>query len=198
MLDLIAGRLAPDRGAIKLDGGNVTRLAAHDRARLGIGRTHQIPRPFDAMTVFENVLLGATYAGRERHDGSAEEASIRALAKTGLLARANAPAGALPLLDRKRLELARALATRPRLLLLDEIAAGLTEPEVELVVQEVRQVRAEGVAIIWIEHLVGALVSVVDRLIAMSVGRILADGDPRTVMASAEVRAVYLGQEVPA
>jgi len=149
------------------------------------------------MTVFENVLLGATYAGRGRHDGRAEAASVTALAKAGLLDRANAPAGALPLLDRKRLELARALATEPRLLLLDEIAAGLTEPEVERVVETIREIRSEGVAIIWIEHLVGALLSVVDRLIAMSVGRILADGDPRVVMASSEVRTVYLGQELP-
>jgi branched-chain amino acid transport system ATP-binding protein len=197
MLNLIAGSLAVDRGAITLDGVDVTGLAAHARARLGIGRTHQIPRPFGAMTVFENVLLGATYAGQRRSRGDPNEMSVDALRRTGLLARANSAAGALPLLDRKRLELARALATEPRLLLLDEIAAGLTEPEVEQVVDSVRQIRAESVTIIWIEHLVGALLSVVDRLIAMSVGRVLADGEPRTVMAKPEVRAVYLGQEVP-
>jgi branched-chain amino acid transport system ATP-binding protein len=148
------------------------------------------------MSVFENVLVGATYSGHLRHHDDAVGASVEALRQTNLLGKANVRAARLPLLDRKRLELARALATKPRLLLLDEIAGGLTEPEVERLVGTIRDVRAAGVAIIWIEHIVSALLSVVDRLIATNIGRILADGEPRAVMASREVQSVYLGSEV--
>jgi branched-chain amino acid transport system ATP-binding protein len=196
MLNLITGDLQPDRGRILLDGVDVSRLPVHARARLGIGRTYQVPQPFGAMSVFENVLLGATYSGHARHDGDPVGVAVDALTRTDLLRQANVPAARLPLLDRKRLELARALATTPRVLLLDEIAGGLTEPEVERLVATIRDVRTAGVAIIWIEHLVSALLSAVDRLIATNMGRILADGKPRAVMASREVQSVYLGGEV--
>jgi branched-chain amino acid transport system ATP-binding protein len=196
MLNLITGDLRPTRGRILLDGSDVSRLPVHARARLGIGRTYQVPQPFATMSVFENVLVGATYSGHLRHDGDAVGASVDALAQTDLLGQANVRAARLPLLDRKRLELARALATKPRVLLLDEIAGGLTEPEVERLIGTIRDVRAAGVAIIWIEHIVSALLSVVDRLIATNIGRILADGEPRAVMASREVQSVYLGSEV--
>lgn len=197
LLNLITGDLAPDRGRVVLDATDITALPVHARARLGIGRTYQIPRPLNGMTVFENVVLGATYAAGGRHDGADPlAASVEALERTELMARANVRAGTLPLLDRKRLELARALATRPRLLLLDEIAGGLTEPEVERLVGTIRDIRGAGIGIIWIEHLVSALLSVVDRLVATNLGRILADGEPRAVMASREVQTVYLGAEV--
>lgn len=196
VLNLITGNLAPDGGRVFLEGTEITHLPAHVRARLGIGRTYQIPRPFGGMTVFENVLLGATYAGRRRHDGrDPTEASVGALEFTGLTERANVIAGALPLLDRKRLELARAIATRPKLLLLDEIAGGLTEGEVDILVGTMRELRAGGLTIVWIEHIVAALVSIVDRLVAMDDGRILAEGDPAAVIADPAVHAVYLGQE---
>jgi branched-chain amino acid transport system ATP-binding protein len=196
MLNLITGNLIPSRGKILLDGTDVTRLPVHDRARLGIGRTHQVPQPFGGMSVFENVLIGALYAGRSRASDDPVEAAVDALRRTELVNRANVPAGRLPLLDRKRLELARALAIGPRVLLLDEIAGGLTEPEVERLVGTIREVRGEGIGTIWIEHIVSALLSVVDRLVAINVGRILADGEPRAVMASREVQTVYLGAEV--
>lgn len=196
MLNLITGNLVPSRGRILLDGADVTRHPVHVRARLGIGRTYQVPQPFGALSVFENVLVGAGHAGRDRVPGDPVRAAVDALARTDLLPRANVGAARLPLLDRKRLELARALAINPRVLLLDEIAGGLTEPEVERLVGTIRDIRSGGVAIIWIEHLVSALLSVVDRLIATNVGRILADGEPRTVMASREVQSVYLGSEV--
>jgi branched-chain amino acid transport system ATP-binding protein len=196
VLNLITGNLVPDAGRIFVDGTDITRLPAHARARLGIGRTYQIPLPFSGMTVFENVLLGATYAGRGRHDGRDPiEVSVEALESSGLIERANVNAGALPLLDRKRLELARALAIGPKLLLLDEIAGGLTEGEVEHLVGTMRDLRARGLTIVWIEHIVAALLSIVDRLIAMDSGRILAEGDPAAVIADPAVHAVYLGQE---
>ena len=194
-LNLMAGRLRPDRGRILLDGRDVTAMPAHARCRAGIALTHQIPHPFEAMTVFENVLVGATHGG-----GCSERAAaavcLEALELTGLAARANTRAGVLTLLERKRLELARALATGPRVLLLDEIAGGLGEQEVQALVAVVRQVRAKGVAIVWIEHIVHALRSAVDRLVAINFGRSLMDGTPDAVMASPEVRRVYLGIDV--
>ena len=196
-LNVMAGRLKPDRGAVVFDGRDVTSMPAHARCRAGIALTHQIPHPFDAMTVFENVLVGATHGGG-LHERQAYGPCLAALVLSGLADKANVRARVLPLLDRKRLELARALATRPRVLLLDEIAGGLTEPEVQVLVGVIRQVRAEGVAIIWIEHIVHALRSVVDRLVAISFGRNLMEGSPDAVMASAEVQRVYLGIDVVA
>jgi branched-chain amino acid transport system ATP-binding protein len=201
VLNLVTGNLRPDGGRIFVDGTEITRLTPHARARLGIGRTYQIPRPFGGMTVFENVLLGATFAGRDRteQDGHGDHdpatVTVEALDRTGLLECANLPAGALPLLDRKRLELARAIAIRPTLLLLDEIAGGLTEREVDELMATMRALRAEGLTIVWIEHIVAALLSVVDRLVAMDGGRIVAEGEPATVLADPAVHAVYLGQE---
>jgi branched-chain amino acid transport system ATP-binding protein len=193
-LNVMAGRLRPDRGAVLFDGRDVTAMPAHARCRAGIALTHQIPHPFEAMTVFENVLVGATHGGGQR-ERDARAGCLAALEQSGLAARANARAGSLTLLERKRLELARALATRPRVLLLDEIAGGLTEPEVLALVAVIRDVRARDVAIVWIEHIVHALRAVVDRLVAIDFGHSLIDGAPAAVMASPEVRRVYLGIE---
>ncbi len=193
-LNVMAGRLRPDRGAVLLDGRDVTRMPAHARCRAGIALTHQIPHPFEAMTVFENVLVGATHGGG-RPERDAYAACLATLEQTGLATRANTRAGTLTLLERKRLELARALATQPRVLLLDEIAGGLTEPEIQALVAVVRDIRAHGVAIVWIEHIVHALRSVVDRLVAIDFGRSLMEGVPDAVMASPEVQRVYLGIE---
>ena len=199
VLNLISGHLAPDGGRIVMDGTEITRLPADRRARLGVGRTFQVPRPFAMMSVFENVLLGATFVGHARRDGRAADAlAVETLAATGLLDRANVVAGALPLLDRKRLELARALALEPRLLLLDEIAGGLTEAEVEILIDLLGGLHERGMTIVWIEHIVAALLTTVDRLVAMDDGRILAEGDPRTVLADPAVQAVYLGREAEA
>lgn len=194
MLNLIMGVVGMDGGRIVFDGNDITGLSPHERCRRGIGRTFQIPRPFEDMTVFENVLVGATH-GRKRSERASYDTSGYALERTGLLARANALAGSLTLLERKRLELSRALATEPRVLLLDEIAGGLTEMEVQELIGTVKDLRSEGISIIWIEHIVHALLAVVDRLLAVDFGRKVAEGDPETVINSREVQDVYLGTE---
>jgi branched-chain amino acid transport system ATP-binding protein len=194
-LNVLAGRLRPDRGRVVFDGRDITHLPSHARTRAGIALTHQIPHPFDAMTVFENVLVGATH-GEGQRERAAYPICVDSLDLAGLTTRANMRAGGLTLLERKRLELARALATSPRALLLDEIAGGLTEPEVLTMVDVIRRVRERGVAIIWIEHIVHALRSAVDRLVAINFGTVLMEGPPDAVMSSPEVRRVYLGIDV--
>jgi branched-chain amino acid transport system ATP-binding protein len=194
-LNLIAGDLRPTTGSVHFAGENVTPLRSHRRCRLGLGRTAQVPRPFEGLSAFENVLVGASFGGRLRRT-EAIDASVRALERAGMLDRANVRAGELTLLQRKRLELARALATGPSVLLLDEIAGGLTEAEVSELVDTVKSIHRDGVSIIWIEHIVHALLSVVDRMLAMDYGRLLVEGDPHEVMASDAVRNVYLGGEL--
>lgn len=196
LLDLISGAVPADRGVVRLAGEDVSGAAASGRCRLGIGRTYQIPRPFSGLTVFENVLVAAD-AGAGLRGRHAAAAAVDALRRSGLLGTANQRAGALPLLDRKRLELARALATSPRLLLLDEIGGGLTDPELHVLIELIRTLRDERITVIWIEHIVHALLRVVDRLLCLAYGRILADGPPREVLASKAVRDVYLGEDFP-
>jgi branched-chain amino acid transport system ATP-binding protein len=197
MFNLITGTLAADSGAVHFGGREVTRTSAAARCRAGIARSFQVPQPFSHLTVFENAMIAATQAaglsGRQ-----AEGLCLDVLDQTGLLGRANLMAGGLTLLDRKRLELTRALCAKPRLLLLDEIAGGLTEAECHSLVATIRDIRTTGVSIIWIEHVVHALLAVVDRLIVIDFGRKIGDGDPRTVMDSREVQEIYLGIEVDA
>jgi branched-chain amino acid transport system ATP-binding protein len=194
LFGIISGDLRPDAGEIVLDGTPINRLDAGGRCRLGIGRTYQVPKPFERMTVFENVLVAAQQGARARAQDSYDQAAT-ALRRTQLLGQANRSAGSLGLLDRKRLEVARALATGPRILLLDEVAGGLTEPEMRQLVEIVHAVRAEGTAIVWIEHVVRALVAAVDRLLCLAGGSFIGDGPPRQVLESAAVREVYLGTE---
>lgn len=194
LLNLIAGDLPLSSGRVIFDDVDVTSVPAEKRCHAGIGRTSQIPRPFTGMTVYENVLIGATFgAGRSERD--VEEECVQILEQTGMLPRWNVEAGSLRLLERKRLELARALATKPKLLLLDEIAGGLTEHEVQELIELIQIIRKEGVTIIWIEHIVHALLSVVDRILAIDFGNKLAEGTPQDVVDSKEFQQIYFGVE---
>jgi branched-chain amino acid transport system ATP-binding protein len=194
LFNLISGDVPADAGTVEFGGADLTRLAPHGRCRAGIGRSYQIPQPFVAMTVFENLLVAASFGG-----GLSEKAAypvcVEVLREARLLGRANQLAGSLTLLDRKRLELARALATRPKLLLLDEIAGGLTDHEARELVEEIKAIRARGVTMIWIEHVVHALLAVADRLFVIDSGRKLAEGPPQQVISDPAVRRVYMGIE---
>ena len=197
LFGLISGELSPGSGQVRFAGRTITRLAPAARCRLGIGRTYQVPRPFTDMTVFENVLVAGQQGGGLRRKAS-YAAAAEALALTGIAGEANMPAGRLGLLQRKRLEIARAIATRPALLLLDEVAGGLTDPEVTVLVDIVRRINAEGITVIWIEHVVRALTSLVSRLTCLYGGQFIGDGDPASVLANPRVREIYMGSEVNA
>lgn len=192
LFNLITGTLRADGGRIGFGGRDITGQSAAQRCKLGIARSFQIPQPFGGMTVFENALVGTTQgAGLSGHE--AEEHALSVLGETGLLAKANARAGSLTLLERKRLELTRALAAKPRLLLLDEIAGGLTEAECRSLIGTIKSIHARGTTIVWIEHVVHALLAVVERLIVIDFGKKIAEGDPKTIMESPEVKEIYLG-----
>jgi branched-chain amino acid transport system ATP-binding protein len=192
LFNLITGDVACDAGRILFAGASVTRMPPHRRARLGIGRSYQIPHPFANMTTFENVLVGAIFGARQ-HERDTYDRCAGVLELTGLIGRANEPAHRLTLLQRKRLELARALALEPKLLLLDEIGGGLTDHECHELVATIRAIHARGTTIVWIEHIVHALLSVATRLMVLSAGQILAQGEPRRVMADPRVQEIYMG-----
>jgi branched-chain amino acid transport system ATP-binding protein len=192
LFGMATGTVTPDSGWVLYDGKDITRLAPERRCRLGLARSFQIPQPFSGMTVFENVVVAAAFGA-----GESEKAVYGRCAdllnRCGLIEKANMHAGGLTLLDRKRLEFARALATEPRVLLLDEVAGGLTEHECGTLVELIKSVRAGGVSIIWIEHVVHALLAIVNRLAVLHGGKIIAQGDPHTVIRSPQVAEIYMG-----
>lgn len=192
MFNLITGTLKPDSGQIWFDGQDITAHSAARRCRSGVARSFQVPQPFSGMTVFENAMIAATQAAG-LHGDQAERFCLEILEQTELLPKANTLAGSLTLLERKRLELTRALCAKPRLLLLDEIAGGLTEAECSSLVQTIKDIHASGVTIIWIEHVVHALMAVVDRLIVIDFGKKIAEGEPQAIMGSPQVQEIYLG-----
>jgi branched-chain amino acid transport system ATP-binding protein len=192
LFGIITGTIPADAGRVTFDGGDITRLAPARRCRLGIARSFQIPQPFGGMTVFENLVVASAFGGGRR-EGDAYDECMDILARCGLADKANRHAGSLTLIDRKRLELARALATRPRVLLLDEVAGGLTEHECIALVALIRRVRATGVSIIWIEHVVHALIAVIDRLLVLHNGGFIAEGAPQAVLKSRAVAEIYMG-----
>lgn len=195
LFNLISGDLKPDSGEILFNDKSILHLSASDRTIEGFGRTYQIPHPFEGMSVFENVLVGAVF-GSNNSEKEAEELALYVLEKTGLIDKSEVLAGSLSLLERKRLELAKALSTQPKILLLDEIAGGLTEHEVIELIDLIKDIREEGVSIIWIEHIVHALLSVVDKIVAINFGKMLIQGEPQMVMNSPEVKEVYMGIEI--
>jgi branched-chain amino acid transport system ATP-binding protein len=192
LFGIASGAVAADAGRVLLDGEDITGLTPERRCRAGIARTFQIPQPFGQMTVFENVVVAAAF-GSGRPERDVYRDCMELLADCGLADKSNKPAGALTLLDRKRLELARALSTSPRVLLLDEVAGGLTEHECAALVTLVKSLHARGLSIIWIEHVVHALLATVDRLVVLHGGRFIAEGDPRAVIDSPQVREIYMG-----
>lgn len=194
MINALSGLLLPTRGMISFDGSDITRLSPDARCRLGIARTFQVPRPFEQMKVFENALAAAAFGtgeGRRKNWQRAE----RALARVGLGDKMDWLSGRLTLLDRKRLEIARALSTDPRLLLLDEIAAGLASEEVSVVLQIVQGLKDEGYTIIWIEHIIETLQAAADQIMCMAEGRCMISGLPEEVLRSEEVIRLYLGTD---
>jgi branched-chain amino acid transport system ATP-binding protein len=192
LLNVLAGAERPNGGRVLFRGQDVTGAGSASRCRLGIARAYQVPRPFAGMTVFENVFVGAAMGSRKRRS-EAYDRAIEVLDLCDMLPVANRKAESLGLLHRKRLELARALATDPQLLLLDEIGAGLTDEEAAELVATIRELRRQGVALVWIEHIVHVLVQVIDRLVAMDAGRVIAEGAPDDVMKDAAVIDAYLG-----
>ncbi len=192
LLSVLAGGLPASAGTVTFKGRDVSAFGPAARSRMGLAKTHQVPRPFAGMTVFENVLVAATQAGGRRGE-AAYGASVDALDLCGMTGLANRRGESLGLLDRKRLELARALATGPQVVLLDEIGGGLTDEETVQLVETIREMRRRGMAIVWIEHIVHVLLQVVEQLVCMVQGRIIANGDPQAVMTDPAVVEAYLG-----
>jgi branched-chain amino acid transport system ATP-binding protein len=192
LFNLVAGTVRPDSGRVIFKDQDISKGDAASRCKLGISRSFQVPHPFNGMTVFENILVGATF-GRAAADPEAH--ALKVMDITGMRSKANQLAGSITLLERKRLELARALATEPELLLLDEIAGGLTERECQSLLSAIRDVHQSGVTIVWIEHVVHALLSVAQRLVVLNFGKLIADGKPDDVMNSRDVKSVYLGED---
>lgn len=194
LFNLISGDLAANGGELSLDGSRLSAEPPYRRCQRGIGRTYQVPQPFGEMTAFENLLVPAMMSAH-LCDTEAYDHCTQVLRDCGLIEHANKPAGSLTLLNRKRLELARALAGKPKLLLLDEIAGGLTDAEGAELVGLIRHVRDQGVTIIWIEHVLHALMAVADRIMVLNFGAKIAEGAPDAVMQNLEVRRVYMGIE---
>ncbi|MFA5904890.1 MAG: ABC transporter ATP-binding protein [Desulfobacula sp.] len=195
LFGILAGSFPPTAGRVRFMGRDITGRKAHTRCRAGIARTHQIPLPFLGMSVFENVLIAA-HNGAGLSGVEADDCVVDSLERTALINHANRPALALGLLDRKRLELARALATRPKIILLDEICGGLTDAELQAMVELIGNLKAGQLTIVWIEHILHALMQVIDRLVCMNAGVVIADGVPREVMADKEVMRAYIGSGV--
>lgn len=192
---MIAGTVPPTSGRIELDGRRIDGMKADQVNALGIARTFQIVRTFSGMTVLENVAIAAMFgSGRERRPVVARETAHAILEEVGLAARADAPAGSVTLAERKRLEVARALATKPRVLLLDEVLAGLTATEVGAALDMLRAVKERhGLTIVIVEHVMKALMRLSDRIVVLHHGEKVTEGDPTTVAADPRVQAAYFG-----
>jgi branched-chain amino acid transport system permease protein len=192
-INLVSGHFRPDAGEIRFDGNNLAVLEAHAIARSGIARTYQIPRPFAHLTVRENVATAAIFGSANLARAAAERDAQHWLEFTGLASFANALPDDLNLHQRKFLELARALSSRPRLLLLDEVLSGLTPTEIDEAVDLIRVIRDRGTTIVFVEHVMRAVMALTDRIVVLNHGHVIADGDAVEIMKSAEVVSAYLG-----
>ena len=192
MLNILSGILKPTSGEVIFEGERLTGKSTDEYARIGIGRTFQVPRSFENMTLYENIMVGGIYGDHLKEPQAGSRAEIL-LNLIGLADKAKVFAGKLGLLDRKRLEIGIALASRPKLLLLDEVAGGLTESEVLKILELISEMKETGISIIWIEHVLQTMVDGTDRVMLLAEGKNLICGLPRDVMASSEVERVYLG-----
>jgi branched-chain amino acid transport system ATP-binding protein len=197
LFGIVSGTIAPDSGRVLYAGRDITALSPAQRCGLGIGRSFQIPQPFSGMSVFENLVVAAAFGARRR-EREAYEGCMAIIERCGLASKVNRLAGTLTLLDRKRLELARALASQPKVLLLDEVAGGLTEPECRALIALIGDIRRTGVAVVWIEHVVHALLASIDRLVVLHNGAFIADGAPQAVIRTPQVAEIYMGLEADA
>ncbi|TFE36504.1 ABC transporter ATP-binding protein [Paraburkholderia dipogonis] len=193
LFNLINGNVRTTSGSIVYEGRDIGRVAPWNRCRMGIGRTFQIPKPFRSLSVFENVLVGAVH-GNGRSVSEGRSLAIAALDLAELSHRAETLAGDLGLLDLKRLELAKALAVQPKLLLLDEIAGGLTDAECDTLLNIIGKVHREGATVIWVEHVIHALTRIATRLVVLGEGRIIASGTPDQVLRDRRVLEIYMGE----
>lgn len=195
-INVVSGHFLPDGGEVKLAGRDIAGLPAHDIARAGIARTYQIPRPFSQLSVLDNVAVAAMYAGRGQPSMEAgRREAMQWLEFTHLAGKAQSLPGELNLHQRKFLELARALAGRPRLVLLDEVLCGLTPTEIQSAVAQIRRIRDQGTTIVFVEHVMDAVMALTDRIVVFDQGKVLAEGAPREVMQKPEVMSAYLGVE---
>ena len=194
LINVVSGHYKPDEGEILFEGRNLAGLDAHHFAKAGIARTYQIPRPFGHMTVLENVALAAMFGGAELSRAEALRQAEEFIALTGLSPRRDARPDDLNLHQRKFLEFARALAARPKLLMLDEVLSGLTPSEINDAVDMIRRIRDGGTTIVFVEHVMRAVMALTDRIVVLNHGSLIAQGDAATVMGEAEVKAAYLGK----
>jgi branched-chain amino acid transport system permease protein len=194
LINVVSGHFRPDSGRVLFEGRDLAALRAHRIARVGLARTYQIPRPFAHLSVLENVALPAMFGREALARPQAHREARRWLAFTGLAGKADALPGELNLHQRKFLELARALASRPSLLLLDEVLSGLTRAEIDDAIRLIRAIRAQGATIVFVEHVIRAVMELTDRIVVLSYGRVIAEGDPRAVMRDPDVVAAYLGK----
>lgn len=194
LFHLISGLLKPNKGIIRYNGKDITKLKPHQISQVGIARTFQIVKPFPEMTTLKNVMVGRAFGSLPGHSMREIEADSRELLEfTALKEKSGMMSGRLGLVYRKKLELARALATRPRLLLLDEVMAGLNPTEMMETVEFLKKIRKTGVTMIVVEHVIKALFSMVDRVVVLSAGEKIAEGSPRDISCNEEVIRVYLG-----
>ena len=194
LINCISGALLADRGRIEFEGRDVTLDPPHQRARAGIARSFQIPKPFRSMTVLDNLRVPLEYAARGRAGSEApEEEAMRMLATMGLAERAHEDSASLTQIEMRKLELARALAARPRLLISDEAMAGLSATEVSDVLAILFRLNESGIAVIMIEHIMQAVMKFSQRVICLDAGHIICEGTPATIVANADVQRAYLG-----